>query len=260
MQSLKGFSILVTRPEQQADGLISAIEAHGGLALRAPMLAIRAVADDAEACSVIDDLHNYRSAVFVSRNAVDFGVALIAKRAQSLDNLAVFAVGLGTAGRLRELGIKEVHSPRDEFNSEGLLGLAGLSAREIRDQRIVIFRGVGGRERLAETLRSRGALVDYCEVYERTVPEIRLAEVLKKNKVKIPDIAVVTTLEGLTNLADKIDEEGLDELFDMPLAVVGSRIGCEVERLGFTNPPVILDNPGDDTAIQALNLWAADEL
>jgi uroporphyrinogen-III synthase len=260
MQSLEGFSILVTRPEQQAGGLISAIQAHGGLPLVAPMLAIQAVADDSRAAAVIDAVSDYFGAIFVSRNAVDFGIELLRSHSQSIDHMAVFAVGLGTANRLRELGINNVDTPREDFSSEGLLGMARLSAREVRDRRIIVFRGVGGREHLAETLQSRGALVDYCEVYERTVPTISLAEVLKKHKVEIPDIAVVTSLEGLTNLADKIDAEGLDKLFDMPLAVIGSRIGQEVERLGFTNPPVIVDNPADDKIIHALTLWAVDEL
>jgi hypothetical protein len=33
-----------------------------------------------------------------------------------------------------------------------------------------------------------------------------------------------------------------------------------VEKLGFTNPPVIVDNPHDDSVIDTLTRWVMDEI
>jgi uroporphyrinogen-III synthase len=137
--------------------------------------------------------------------------------------------------------------------------MPGLSAAEITGKRVLIIRGVGGRELLSQTLQSRGADVDYCEVYERVVPSTRLADVLEKRGVTAPDIAIITSPEALTNLAEKIDQEGLDLMYDVPLMVAGERTAQEVERLGFTLEPVMVDNPGDQRIIEALVRWACDE-
>lgn len=256
---LEGYAILVTRPEEQAHGLIEEIEKQGGLAVFAPMIAIRALGDTPVSRHAIDHLADYHAIIFISRNAVEIGMRLVAAHRKTLDGLAVYAVGVGTGARLKELGVAGVHMPRGEFSSEGLLKLPGLSAHEIEGKRVLVMRGAGGREVLAQGLQSRGAQVDYCEVYERIVPPEPLSAVLRKCEVTKPDIAVITSLESVINLAQKIDEEGLDLLYDMPLIVVGARTAHEVERLGFTEPPVVVENPGDQSIVEALIEWVEDE-
>lgn len=257
---LKGYSVLVTRPQDQAVGLCSAIEAEGGQAISAPMIAIRPVAQTKHSNATIGQLEQYGHIIFVSRNAVEFGLSLIEKSDQQLTHQQIYAVGVGTASSLKERGVGEVATPRTEFTSEGLLQLDSLQAPRIKDGNILIFRGVGGREHLAETLEKRGATVNYCEVYERLVPDTSVKDTLSQAGIAEPDIGVITSLEGLTNFVDKIEDEGLDLLFDMTLLVVGSRIAREVDKLGFTNPPVIVDNPNDDSIIDFLKRWVMDEI
>lgn len=260
MQRLAGYSVLVTRPERQAHGLCAALEAEGASAIRAPMIEIQPLAAEARCARIIDGIAKYDKAIFISRNAVEFGLEALKARGHSLDGVEIYAVGVGTAAELHERGIEKVTTPRDAFSTEGLLKLGSLQSAAVEGRRIVIFRGAGGRETLAETLAARGAEVDYCEVYKRSVPDLKVADLLAAADVAVPDIAVITSLEGATNLADKIDDEGLDLLFDMPLLVVGARMGREVEKLGFTNPPVIVDNPGDTDVIETLTRWVMDEI
>jgi len=260
MQRLAGYAVLVTRPERQAHGLCAAIEAEGARAIRAPMIEIQPLTRQPRCVRVIDAIEHYDKAIFISRNAVEFGLEGLAAARRSLAGVEVYAVGVGTAAELHERGIDKVITPRDAFSTEGLLQLGGLQSTAVEGKRIVIFRGAGGRETLADTLAARGAEVDYCEVYKRTVPDLKVADLLAEADVAVPDIAVITSLEGATNLADKIDDEGLDLLFDMPLLVVGARMGREVEKLGFTNPPVIVDNPGDNDVIETLTRWVMDEI
>ncbi len=260
MQRLAGYSVLVTRPERQAHGLCVALEAEGARAIRAPMIEIQPLAELARCARIIDGIATYAKAIFISRNAVEFGLEGLAARERSLAGVEIYAVGVGTAAELHERGIEKVTTPRDAFSTEGLLKLGSLQSAAVDGKRIVIFRGAGGLETLAETLTARGAAVDYCEVYKRAVPDLKVMDVLAQADVEVPDIAVITSLEGATNLADKIDDEGLELLFDMPLLVVGARMGREVEKLGFTNPPVIVDNPGDNDVIETLTRWVMDEI
>jgi len=146
------------------------------------------------------------------------------------------------------------------FTSDGLLELGALQEASIRGIKILIFRGAGGREQLGQTLRARGASVDYCEVYERTMPSLCIADTLARAAITMPNIGVVTSLHALRNFALKIGEEGLDELYRMPLLVVGRRIAVEVAKLGFTQQPVLVDNPSDSTIINTLTGWVTDEL
>ncbi len=256
---LEGYSVLVTRPEEQAGPLIAEIEKRGGQVVFAPMIVIRPKRNDPQAAAVIERLPEFHSVIFVSKNAVDFGIELIRAHRQTLDRCHVYAVGVGSAGRLHEFGVTQVHTPHGEFTSEGLLKLPGLSSHQIDGEKVLIVRGAGGRELLAQTLAHRGAQVEYCEVYERTIPTEPLSKQLKTCGVSTPDVGIITSLEALTNLAEKIDQEKLDLLYDVPLLVVGSRTAQEVERLGFTMPPMIVDNPGDQSIVDALERWVVDE-
>lgn len=259
-RSLAGYSVLVTRPLDQCDELVRRIEKAGGSPLVAPMLGIRAIADSSGARAVIGKLDEFDIAVFVSRNAVEFGFSLLQAEGRDLEGLEVYAVGLGTAAQLQAHGVAKVHTPRAVFSSEGLLELPGLAPAKVSGKRVVIFGGRDGRELLAESLKSRGAAVQLCEVYERFVPNTCLKEVIGRNNGAVPDIAVVTSLEGLNNLADKIAEESIEEFYDVPLLVVSGRIAEEVVKLGFTSEPLIVENPGDGKIVSALLEWAAGEL
>ncbi len=257
--ALDGISVLVTRPAEQAESLARAIEGAGGTAIRAPMIVITGLHDGSVAGAVARELPSFDIVIFVSRNAAEFGVALIKEEGRSLDGMPVFAVGLGTAASLRGLGVTQVMTPASEFSSEGLLRLEGLSEAKVKDKRIVIFRGVGGREHLAKTLERRNANVVYCECYERSKPPLVLGSALKKNAVKVPDIGLATSIEVLDNLVEKIEDEGIDQLFDMQMLVVGSRVGQEVEARGFTHRALVVENPSDDNILKRLIHWANDE-
>ncbi len=258
IQPLEGYAVLVTRPAEQAGALIREIGQLGGQVLFAPMIEVQALTTPAIQ-EVLQRLDEYQMVIFISKNAAEFGLKRIKEARRMFSTQNVFAVGIGTATRLCELGINEVHTPQSEFSSEGLLKLAGLSARAINGKRALIIRGVGGRELLAQVLHRRGAQVDYCEVYARTVPSFRLGDVLNASKRVAPDIAVISSAEALANLAEKIEQEGLTHLYDVPLMVAGERTAAEVERLGFTQGPIIIDNPGDRSTVEALVRWVSNE-
>lgn len=259
MISLADTTVLVTRPIEPARSLCQAIADAGGRAVCAPMIEINSRANDIATQAKLADIDEYREIIFVSPNAVEFAIQGLSSTAALMER-RIHAVGAGTARRLSEHGFEPVISPLIEQNSDGLLRLRSLEREQINGAKVLIIRGLGGRERLARELRSRGARVDYCEVYERTPPDAKLTESLGKTAVDTLDIAVLTSVEGARNFATKITTEHLLSLYDLPLLVVGERIASVLRELGFTNAPVIVDNPSDDAVLKKLGAWKLGEL
>ncbi len=248
---LSGVTVLVTRPEAQARPLAERIRGAGGVALIAPSLGIEPLPDP----PVLPD-GPLDGVIFISRNAVLHGLPRVRDLLQNPQTL-VFAVGLGTRTELAAQGLDEVLAPKLEFSSEGLLSLPALSREQVRGKRLLIVRGSGGRETLRETLVKRGAEVSYLESYRRVIPDTDLARAIGEDT---PDIAVVSSADGLANLAEMIDRQGLERLFDVPLMVPGERVAEQVDKLGFTQDPVIADNPSDAGFLKALGAWVSGDL
>ena len=110
---LAGVGVLVTRPDQQADELVQAVEGHGGQAFRFPTIEIVPRDDDAvSACASV--LPNPDIAIFVSCNAVRHGLAY-AKAAR------IAAIGPATAAAIEAAGRSVDIRPASGFDSEHLL-------------------------------------------------------------------------------------------------------------------------------------------
>lgn len=248
---LSGVTVLVTRPEAQARPLAERIRAAGGMALVAPSLGIEALPEPPPLPAETPD-----ALIFISRNAVVHGLPRVVELIESGAS-EVFAVGIGTRAELEARNVANVQTPRLEFSSDGLLALPALARDRIRGRHILILRGLGGRETLREALLARGAEVSYLETYRRVVPDTDLAKALGE---EMPDVMVVSSADGLSNLAEMIERQSLERLFDVPVMVPGDRVAERVAGLGFTQDPVIADNPSDAGFLNALRDWANGDL
>jgi uroporphyrinogen-III synthase len=248
---LAGINILVTRPPLQATGLSEKIRAAGGNPVLFPVLEIQDIEDRQPLLNLIDRLHEFEFAVFVSANAVNKAMSLIvAKRTpQSLPpTLRMAAVGQGTVKALKNFGVESVIAPTARFDSEALLDMAEL--QQVEGKHVVIFRGEGGRELLGETLKQRGAILEYVSCYRRTKPDVDTAQSLKSwKKMKIGGITI-TSSEGMRNLSEMLGESGKVWLTGTPLFVPHERIAQVARKLGVTQ--VILTEMGDEGLLQGL--------
>jgi uroporphyrinogen-III synthase len=250
---LQGVAVLVTRPAHQAGPLSDLIAASAGEAVPFPVLAIEPPRDPAAAAAVVDRLDRFNIAIFVSANAVHRGADLIHKRRGGLPSaLRLAAVGGGTAHALEQcLGRGPDIRPEGRFDSEGLLATAALQA--VHGRSVVIFRGEGGRELLAETLRGRGAHVEYAEVYRRVRPDGDVGALRESAKV---DIITVTSAEGLENLfAMAANEAEREWLRTRPLVVMSGRAAKRAAELGAGEVLTAVEN-SDRGLVATIATWA----
>ena len=162
--------IIVTRPAGQADQLIAGIEAFSNELeiIHQPLIDIVPVADDKHSALLRQrmlDIDHYKAVIAISKNAAEIGLQWLDKYwLQPPVDVDWYAVGPTTADELKR-ELYPVYLPQQRFDSEGLLLLESL--QQVQDEKILIWRGIGGRETLAEVLRQRGAQVDYAELYQR---------------------------------------------------------------------------------------------
>jgi uroporphyrinogen-III synthase len=250
---LQGVGVLVTRPAHQADSLCELIRQQGGTAIRFPVLEIRPPADPQKLLQVIDTIEDYDWAVFISANAVDRTLGIIQGKRDWPKSVRIAVVGKRSAEELERFGLTADLSPQQKFNSEALLALADL--QDVGGQRIVIFRGNGGREILANTLRKRGATVEHVEAYRRVRPHSDNAELLRRWRQGLVNIVLVNSAESLRNLVEMLGKSGESLLTATPLLVVSERMLALAEELDFQFPPIVAENATDQAVVDALLAW-----
>lgn len=241
---LAGRKILVTRPRDQAMQLAQHVEREGGIPLLFPLLEIAPVQDFSVLQEQISRLSQVDLAIFISPNAVQYGMAAIRAAGELPAELSIATVGQGSANALRERGVADVIVPDGQFDSEGLLARAEL--QDIAGYRVMIFRGDGGRELLGDTLKARGAEVEYVTCYHRSKPQQSAGELLAMQ----PDAITVTSSEALSHLSQMPDGAPLR---DIPLFVLHPRIAELARAQGWTQ--VHLTTAGDDGLLSGLLEW-----
>ena len=245
---LRGRGIVVTRPAGQGERLASLIAAAGGAPIVFPLIDIRPASDVTVARERFARIGEYDLVVFVSANAVEHGCALLPQGVPLPAALCIAAVGAGTARALKARGVSRVLLPAERYDSEGLLALPELA--DVAGKRVLIVRGVGGRELLAETLAARGASVDYAECYERMPPSALPEPLMAAWRARAVHAITITSSEGLRQLHALLPDEGRAYLRATPLFVTHERMRETARSLGLDD--VVIAEPGDDGLYAAL--------
>lgn len=248
---LQGVQIWYTRPLGVEGDLVRRCTTLGAEVWRAPVLAIVPLAEGdpalAAARRTLDDLEQYQHIVFISGNAVLHGMALLQSCWPS--RVRCYAIGAATARLLAQRGVEALQPPGTQMNTEGLLQVAEL--RQLSGERVLIVRGVGGRELLARALEDRGARVDYLETYRRTKSvtlNVGLKSRIAENSFNFITASSGETVENIINL---VDDRLRDRLLQIALVVPGERVAAVARRLGF-NHIVSSANAGDQAMVDAI--------
>jgi uroporphyrinogen-III synthase len=261
---LKNVVIAVTRPIDQAKRLTALIEAAGGSSMLFPLIAIAPLEDYSAFEASIANIHEVDWAIFISTNAVQNAMPRLIKKlngfsqtyvqanitTQNFHPLKFAAIGPTTAEALMHqgsaIGLQNVLVPSVRFDSEALLNTPEMQA--IANQRVVIFRGVGGREVLAETLKKRGAHVTFAESYHRINPQTDDTLLARAVKQQACHALVITSSEAMRHLIQLTHHA--DWLKTIPICVNHARIKEEASGLGLNIS--VAQAPGDEAMLACL--------
>lgn len=239
---LAGRRIVVTRPAGQNEGLAEMIRAEGGEPIVFPVLEILDLEDTRTLVAAADRLDAYDLAVFISPNAVDKALNVIRARREWPQRLRAATIGRASEKALARYGVTNAIAPSGRFDSEALLALPQLA--DVQGWRVVVFRGDGGRELLGDTLRERGATVEYIECYRRVRPIADVEPLLKRWGRGEIDAVTVSSSEGLRNLYDMLGKLGQAWLKRTPLLAPHARIAENARALGCEQ--VVETGPADE--------------
>ena len=242
---LKGVGVLVTRPRAQAAELIELIQSKGGNAICFPVIDI-VPRDESAIEADMALLPRPDIALFVSRNAVANGIAYAAGAIKG-------AVGPATAAAIESNGQTVEIQPEHGFDSESLLAEPAL--QDVSDKSIRIIRGDGGRELLADTLRGRGATVDYLSVYERTLPACSpelLAEVETAWRDGSLHAITVMSVETLKNLIVLLPDWCKQRINNVALVTPAARVIKEALNCCPLSRPYLASGPQAADMVEAI--------
>jgi len=170
--------LVLTRPRPQAGEWLQRLAELGVAAQSLPLIEILAE-DGAKAATAWAQLAEAALVMFVSPNAVEqFFASRPAGQAWPAQTLAA-CVGPGSARALLVAGvpaalIKQPPADSASLDSEHLW--PQLANEDWQGRLVLLLRGDGGRDWLAERLRERGAHTEYLSVYRRRCPQLNRDE------------------------------------------------------------------------------------
>lgn len=256
--SLAKLKVLITRPSGRGRELCQQLRERGATVLHIPMLEIAPLDatahSEATLCetmrrakNAVLELDRYNALIFISVNAVHHGMALVEEYwPQMPAGQEYFAIGEATAQALRDHHLSPTAAGA-AMNSEALL--AHPSLKHLPHQRVAIFRGLGGRETLAETLTARGARVDYIECYQRLTPQLEAQDLIQRLAEANINCSVVNSGESLENLSALLPAG--HALYSQPVILPSDRVAALARKLGYARA-IVAENASQDATLKAL--------
>ena len=235
-------TVVLTRPQADSERLSEALQNEGFQTRVMPIITIEAIptAEQAPAPSLSDDA----LCIFISANAVRFGLPQLGSALARDSDLTVIAVGNKTRDTLAAEGIQAQVPVRAD--SEGLLAMPALSAPDSRD--VVIVKGEGGRELLASELTGRGARVTEWACYRRCWPEVDVSGLIE---ISAGLIFQASSGEMVSRLSELLAGGGQADLFQSSIIVPSDRVARLATEIGW-GQVIRAEDASDDAFIRAL--------
>ncbi len=293
--------VINTRPVERAAPLTRHLQAAGMSVIDMPMLTL-------QPCQTTDDdmrlmrhwlAGEYKALVIVSPTAAASGLAvwqLLERERQaertidnqigciegegiqgSFDTLAapshLIAVGEATAAVLNEIKLSstscEVLQPTIA-NNEGMLAMPEIESLQAGDK-LLVWRGLGGRRLLVDTLQARGVHIDSIAWYERKMPIDALAQYQKwlvpllsqqplQQTISVEPLKPIvivssgTAFEHWESIVRAVAEQGLESMSDRDMTVIAP---LELSDFAYV---VLGERLANMVAEQELSYWRVEDL
>lgn len=247
--------VIITRPRAQGQQLAQAVAALGRTPVLLPLLEIAPLADQSQLAQALADLPRYALVAFVSPNAIDAAFAHIAQWPRQV---ALAVLGEGSRAALARHGLDASNAtilgPLDPTRSDSENLLASLDLAALAGKQVLIVRGDGGRELMADGFRAAGAAVSVVPAYRRSVPALtpELAATLRA-LLATPNDWIITSseaLRGLCGLLGQLGNESILQMQQQHVIVPHARIAATAQALGLAQ--VTLTGSGDERLLAAL--------
>jgi uroporphyrinogen-III synthase len=168
-------TILVTRPQPEADRWVRSLQRKGLAAVALPLIDIAQV-HSAALEAARSGLPTFDAVMFVSPTAVEaFFAEHVRLSAQMKTRFLATGPGTVRALELKGVDASRIDAPRSDapkFDSEALWQQIG--SRPWQDLKVLLVRGEGetaSRDWLAQQLKRAGAKVSWVTAYERRLPQ-----------------------------------------------------------------------------------------
>ena len=267
-------TIVVTRPSGQARQLIEvltrAIEASGvgkrslPEILSLPLLTIVPKSDEHLADHIATVLSDADLAIFVSPNAIESVMRLLERDWQDFSKKIIPIGVMGGSSQLalknHGIGLEENPTPiiipknNENWDSEGLWRELGSLQWNWQNKKVVIFKGEGGRDWLADTLTKAGATVEAISTYSRVPldldnPAWHLVREMDLSK----SLWLLTSSEAVRYLGEVMKDQFTQNLHAASALCPHHNIADAAELIGFGE--VFTSEPGDEALIKSTLAW-----
>ena len=267
-------TIIVTRPSGQARQLIEvltkAIEASGvgkrslPEILSLPLLTIVPRSDEHLADHIATTLSDADFAIFVSPNAIESVMRLLERDWQDFSKkiIPIGVMGGSSHLALRNHGVGSEDNPtpiiipgnNENWDSEGLWKELQSLKWNWQGKKVVIFKGEGGRDWLADTLKKAGATVEAISTYTRVPLDIdNPAWQLVREMDLSKSLWLLTSSEAVRYLGEVMKDQFTQNLNVASALCPHHNIADAAEMIGFGE--VFTSEPGDEALIKSTLAW-----
>ena len=267
-------TIIVTRPSGQARQLIEvltkAIEASGvgkrslPEILSLPLLTIVPKSDGHLADHIATTLSDADLAIFVSPNAIESVMRLLERDWQDFSKkiIPIGVMGGSSHFALKNHGVGSEDKPtpiiipgnNENWDSEGLWKELQSLKWNWQGKKVVIFKGEGGRDWLADTLKKAGATVEAISTYTRVPLDIdNPAWQLVREMDLSKSLWLLTSSEAVRYLGEVMKDQFTQNLNVASALCPHHNIADAAEMIGFGE--VFTSEPGDEALIMSTLAW-----
>lgn len=242
-------TLVLTRPRPQCGAWLARLAALGQPAVALPLIEILPARDPGPVRAAWAALPSVDLAVFVSPNAVEQFFALADAPVWPAHTLAA-CVGPGSAQALADRGVPAALIVQPAVDAASLdsehLWQQLQPRRDWSGARVLLLRGDGGREWLAERLAAAGARTEAVTVYHRSGPRFDAAEQALLKQI----LAEPRGFVWLFSSAEAVGHLAGHPVAGQCAIATHARIADAASAAGFA--PVVLARPDPEAVTRAL--------